>query len=323
MANNFIKLINGNTHGEVCPETLNGVIGQSDAKKTLDFFIRSHSHDVPFPTLLFTGGHGLGKTYFSSLVTKSLNRKMIEINCGKIKTTKEFVDIILSRVVGNECKTILLDEGHELSDDITTLLLTMLNPNSENVNYIPYLNNTNLIWDLTKINVIMATTDAYQIFKPLRNRCQEIYFYPYNEKDLYRIVKMYTKGIKLKCDKTELAYLCRSRARDAYVVSQNIIRHTNMKKDKDFCDKDLEELKNFLGYFPMGLKKNEIELLKIIQEESPISSANLAIRLMINESNVKEELEVRLRELGFINSTTKGRVVTDKGENYLKNLTSC
>jgi Holliday junction resolvasome RuvABC ATP-dependent DNA helicase subunit len=268
MANNFIKLINGNTHGEVCPETLNGVIGQSDAKKTLDFFIRSHSHDVPFPTLLFTGGHGLGKTYFSSLVTKSLNRKMIEINCGKIKTTKEFVDIILSRVVGNECKTILLDEGHELSDDITTLLLTMLNPNSENVNYIPYLNNTNLIWDLTKINVIMATTDAYQIFKPLRNRCQEIYFYPYNEKDL-------------------------------------------------------EELKNFLGYFPMGLKKNEIELLKIIQEESPISSANLAIRLMINESNVKEELEVRLRELGFINSTTKGRVVTDKGENYLKNLTSC
>jgi Holliday junction resolvasome RuvABC ATP-dependent DNA helicase subunit len=42
---------------------------------------------------------------------------------------------------------------------------------------------------------------------------------------------------------------------------------------------------------------------------------------MVNQKNVKDELEVRLRELDLITSSTRGRIVTDKGAKYLEKYT--
>ena len=68
----------------------------------------------------------------------------------------------------------------------------------------------------------------------------------------------------------------------------------------------------------MGLKKNELDLLKYIDIHGPISCQNLAASFMVNEDNIKSEIEIRLRELDLITNTTRGRVVTEAGKNYLE-----
>lgn len=313
-----IGVISGSNPPVVTSGIFENIIGQNDARSTLDFFLCSHSRVTPFPNLIFTGGHGLGKTFFASKIAKALGRQFIEINCGDLRTSEDFVDIVLQHVFqANKPATILMDEAHALSNEITTILLTFLNPTNNYINNFNY-RGLNIRWDMSLINVIFATTDAYHIFKPLRNRCQEIYFYPYSDDDLYEIVKGYLPEITLLCSKKDLALTCRGRARDAFVLSTNIRRLLGITGSNQFTQKDLDILKGRLGVLPMGLKRAEVDLLKTVAEHGPISAGNLAIKLMVNQSNIEEELEIRLRELGMIESSSRGRIITPLGSQYLE-----
>jgi Holliday junction DNA helicase RuvB len=171
-------------------------------------------------------------------------------------------------------------------------------------------------WDLKKINVIFATTDSFKIFKPLKNRCHEVYFNQYSNEELFEIVKNYLPSVEITCDKEKLAQVCRGRARDAYVLSLNIKRYL-IHKSKVFDDDGLDKIMNIFGIKDLGLKKNEYELLKIVFEQGPISASNMAIQMMVQEENIEDEIEIRLKELGLICNTNRGRLVTEKGKEYL------
>ncbi len=302
-------------HEEVDVNVFNKIIGQTGAKTTIGFFVSSHNPETPFPTLLFTGSHGLGKTYFASLVAKSLNRKYVEINCGDLQDGDAFMDFILDQL--SEPTTIIFDEAHMLSKEMTTILLTFLNPNGTNKNKFVY-KGIPVIWDLCKINVVFATTDAYEIFKPLKNRCQEIYFDLYSNDEMFEIVKLYANDITLTCDKDDLSYSCRNRARDAYILATNIRRYTASQNIKEFSQTNLIMLKRVLDVYPLGIKKPELELLQAISKDQPISAANLANKMGLNIKNIERELEPRLRELGLVDSSPRGRILTTNGMSYVK-----
>lgn len=321
--------MNGNIHivkgkhlkGNVNTD-FNGVVGQKSVTNKLSFFMETHSKSTPVPTMIFTGSHGLGKTYIASKMAKGMGRKYVEVNCGSIKTEKDFLyNILINRVVGDEPVTILMDESHELSQDITTLLLTLLNPNKSMENSI-YIDGWNFIYNMSNINIIFATTDAHKMFKPLLNRCERIYFESYNENDLLQMVYMYSPSVTFKCDKKELALACRGRGRDAFNLSQKINRYVMSKNNGDggFLEEDWSYLKDVFEIFPMGLNKQEVQLLDIINKHEPISCNNIALSMMINSENVESEIEIRPRELGLIASTTRGRVLTGKGKKYMEGI---
>ena len=299
------------------PSVLNDIIGQDDARKKLSFFVASHSPTTPIPTLLFTGSQGLGKSYMANKIAIATGREMVEVNCGTINTSKDFVEkIIFGKVLGNTPKTILLDEAHKLSPEVTTLLLTLLNPNERNVNLVSY-SNLLIEYDFRKLNTILATTDAYKIFKPLLNRCVEVYFQLYSNDELYRILEHYLPDITISCDKEDLAYACRGRARDAFILSQNIKRYCLMEGIRTFDEAGWQNIKSIFNIHTYGLNTQEIKLMTEIQNGGPISSGNIAIKMGVSIQNVESELEIRARELGFIENTQRGRILTDKGLAYL------
>jgi len=297
---------------------LQNIIGQQEAIRKVAFFLNSHSLNTPFPSLMFTGSQGLGKTHTARKVAECLNRDLIEINCGTIKTDKDFIEgILFERVAGKRAKTILFYEAHKLSSEITTILLSLLNTSQDNKNCLTY-KGTDIVFDLTKINVIFATTDAYRLFPPLLNRCEEIYFNLYTNNELYDILKYYIPDIALTCDPTELAYTCRGRARDTYVLASNIKRFCTMKNIKVFDETGLNEIKAIFSVHKYGLTSPEMKLLHLLKENSPISCQNIAINLGVNESNVEEEIEIRPKELGLIMNTSRGRCLSEKGIKFLK-----
>ena len=310
-----MKLITG--QDIIKPQTVfSGVIGQTDVLRQLRFLTASHDHSTPFPTLLLTGSHGLGKTFLAEKVAKNLNRKYVEINCKMVETKEELFAVLFSQVAGDQPVTILFDEAHTISKEVETVLLSLLAPNHEHKNTLSYK-----LWDvefdLRLINVIFATTDAFRMFKPLRNRTKTIYFKPYSEKELYRIVQLYAKGLVLECDSMELAQAARGRARDAYDLAQDLKRVSTSTGRNIIRKEDWENLKAIFGIAPLGLKEVEVDLLKVVGGKGPISCNNIAIHMMINPENVSEEIEIRPRELNLIKNTTKGRVLTEEGRKYL------
>lgn len=313
-------IVGNNSNSAIYPEVLENIIGQNKAKKTLQFYLKAHNSEAPFPSLLFAGSHGLGKTHFAKLVAKSLGRVYKEINCSNMTKKDEFLKFILYEVYP-ETKpvTIFFDEAHALSGEITNILLTLLNPNKENMNGIQLDSVRELKWNMLGVNIIFATTHTYQMFRPLKNRCQEIYFNTYSDKELIDILQSYLPSIKFTCDGQELAYFCRGRARDAFKLSQDIGRVIDVTGDNNFEQKDFEHLASVLNMHPMGITDMEFNLLKVIEGYGAISAANLASKLGVEEHNIVDELEPRLRELGLIDSTSKGRSLSSKGKHYCEN----
>lgn len=297
------------------------IIGQEEARRILAFYIQSHSKETPVPTMLFNGGKGLGKTFIALKVANSLGRELIEVNCATLKELKDLHAVLLNQVLGETPKTILFDEAHKLAPEgpVTTALLTLLNPEAGHKNILNY-QALGLEYNFERINCIFATTDVHRMFGPLVNRCKDIYFNLYNETDLFKILKMYTKNIKVSCSKKDLAYACRGRARDTYLLAQDIKRYCTIHNVNELTEKGWGELKYTFGINACGLKNQEVNLLRTIRDCGPISCNNLAIKMGVNTFNIESELEIRLRELSFIESTTKGRRLSKEGEKYLKEL---
>jgi len=323
--NFVIPLIEEDVNYEVVKDTsiFRNVIGQSEACKKLNFYVDSHSNEMPIPTMLFTGSHGLGKTYLARMVADALGRELIEINCGSFGDTKiseKFIEeVLFNQVMGNTPKTLLLDESHKLPQKITTMLLTLLNPNRENVNYYTY-KNWIIKFNMAKINVIFATTDAHKMFDPLVDRCKEIYFHSYDRDELLGILDFYLPNVKLACNEDDISYACRGRGRDTFTLSQDIRRYCSLRKKSVITDLEWKEFKDIFDIHAYGLTSKEIELLEMLKDGNPISCRNLAIKMMVNEHNVESELEVRLRELGFIDNVSGGRKITSEGLKCLQEI---
>jgi Holliday junction resolvasome RuvABC ATP-dependent DNA helicase subunit len=158
------------------------------------------------------------------------------------------------------------------------------------------------------------------MFKPLLNRCEEINFKRYTEEELFAILKLYLLDMKITANKDEVAEACRGRGRDAFKLSQNIKRYTTMKKTRTLDDESWDAIKDLMGIWPKGLHNKEVDFMKILLACAPISSRNLAIKMGLNINNIEDELEIRPRELGMIESTSKGRQLTEFGKAYLNTV---
>jgi len=297
-----------------------GVVGQDSVINKLKFYLSSHDNKTPFPTMLFTGSHGLGKTFVAKKLAENLHRRFIEVNCGTLSTADDFIqELIIGKIAGDTPVTLLLDEAHTLTGAVTTILLTLLAPSSNNIRTLAYKNML-LEYDLSKINVVLATTDAFRIFPPLLNRCERIYFESYGFADLLDMLQLYLPGIRIEEKNKDLAFACRGRGRDTLKLAQNILRYCHMNKTTNFDKNGWDYIKSIFEIYPCGLNRQEVELLKMINEFQPISSANLAMQMMLSEENIENELEVRCRELAMIKNTSKGRILTEEGIVYLQNV---
>ena len=118
------------------------------------------------------------------------------------------------------------------------------------------------------------------------------------------------------CNHDDLADACRSRARDAFLLSQNILRYIRMTGATTLTEVEWNAIKQIFSISHKGLTQEEVALLKVVRDFGPMSCSSLAVKLMVNEENVKSELEVRLKELGLIENTTQGRQITSKGIEY-------
>lgn len=317
-----LKLIYGETKPSNIVTRFDDVIGQERALLKLKFFMETHSDETPLPTLLFTGSHGLGKTYVAKRLAKNMGRRFVEVNCGVLDKADElFEEVLYKQVHGNAPVTLFFDESHRLSSEITTALLSMLNPSDSMKNVVQF-KGLSILFDMSKINVIFATTDAHKMFGPLVNRCQKIYFDSYEKDELIAMLKMYCPEIEeFKCDHSDLSHACRGRGRDTFVIAQNINRYMHQKRGNDvFTKSDWSKFKNIFEIYHMGLNRQELEMLKIVKKAGSISSGNIALAMMINTDNVESELETRPRELGLIKSTSRGRTLTAEGEKYMEKI---
>ena len=156
------------------------VIGQLKAKKLLSFFINGYKANSVMPHIMLTAPRGCGKTWIGKALAKNLidkgsgkPKKLVTFNCSQIKNLSQFMnEIIIPHVNEQDC-TVFFDEASELPKDVAMALLTILNPNPDNMNEFAYEDFV-INFNFRKQSFIFATTEGQSIFHALMDRMERV-----------------------------------------------------------------------------------------------------------------------------------------------------
>ena len=160
------------------PQTLNRVIGQESAVKTLQAHLAKNT--LPH-TILFSGFSGCGKTSLARILKTELDcsdNDFHEVNCADLRGIDDARDIIRHMgfaPVGGKCRIWLLDECHQSTLAWFNSMLKALEDTPEHVYF------------------FLCTTDPQKLPKTIKTRCTEIKLNSISINDLTLLVKKVAK----------------------------------------------------------------------------------------------------------------------------------
>jgi len=304
--------------------TFPDIIGQESAKRVLDFHIGGFKATKVMPHLMFVAPKGCGKTTLAKAVARTLKgiddaKRYFEINCSTIKNVKQFFNQLVIPLMQDRDATILFDEASEIPKDVSMAMLTILNPNAENMTSFSFEDYT-VDFDFSRLSFMFATTETQSVFHALMDRLERVDLEEYSIDEMGQIVAMNLEiDIEPKTLR-DIAGVLRGNARAAQKMAHKIVSYSKQNRVRRFDATHWKDLSKILNIFPLGLNVTEIQLLRILKDNKDCSLTNLSAKTGISKQAVQRDFEIYLQKHSLMEITTAGRNITAKGLDYLKLL---
>jgi len=302
-------------------ENYSKIIGQDKVKKKLNFLLDGYNKTKILPHLIFVAPRGCGKTLIAQETANIMKReKTILVNCSTIKNVKQFLNQIMLPYVYNKDAVIIFDEASELPRDVTMALLTILNPNQNNMNEFTFDEGT-YTFHFNLNSFIFCTTEAQKIFHALLDRLYRVDLEDYSYIDLGKIIN---SNLKLKNQTineeilNEVASVCRGNARQAQSMANQVSSYLASKKSNELTRTGWNEIKDSLSIYPLGLTELELNVLKILKEHGEVRLTNLSAKTNLTKDMLQRNVELYLIRHSLIEVRPTGRALTKKGHDYHK-----
>ena len=302
--------------------TFPDIIGQESAKRVLDFHIGGFKSTKVMPHLMFVAPKGCGKTTLAKAVARTLKgiddaKRYFEINCSTIKNVKQFFNQLVIPIMQDRDATILFDEASEIPKDVSMAMLTILNPNAENMTSFSFEDYT-VDFDFSRLSFMFATTETQSVFHALMDRLERVDLEEYSLDEMGQIVAMNLEVDIEPRTLRDIAGVLRGNARAAQKMAHKIKSYCSQNNIKRFNYTHWKDLSRILNIFPLGLNVTEIQLLNILKDNKDCSLTNLSAKTGISKQAVQRDFEIYLQKHSLMEITTAGRNITAKGLDYLK-----
>jgi Holliday junction resolvasome RuvABC ATP-dependent DNA helicase subunit len=301
------------------------MIGQKKTKSVLGFYIDAFEKTEILPHMFIVGMRGQGKTMLATQVAKNLRSKtlgrvkpMLTINCSTLKNVRQFIEDIVLQYVRDQHITLFFDEVHEMPVPIQTCLLTVLNPNKNNMNTLRF-EDYHIEFDFTKISFIFATTDPQQVITPLKDRCRMVHMEEYQYDELGQIVKANSEDLEFDEETLrDIASVCRGNARNACLMAKDNIIQFARRHNVSYIDNEIwGRIKSVLGILPLGLENTELQILKVLKERQVCSLTNISAVTGLSAQALRAEFELYPLKHNLMEIAQGGRRLTKRGREYL------
>lgn len=304
------------------PKWLNEYIGQDKAKEKLDIFIEAaKNRQEPLDHVLLNGPPGLGKTTLAGIIANEMGVN-IKITSGPAIERPGDLASILTNLQKDD--VLFIDEIHRINRSVEEILYPAMEDYSLDIIVGKGPSARSIRLDLNRFTLIGATTRTGMLSSPLRDRFGVILNLDlYDVESLTEIILRTGRILDIEVTK-EGAEKIAQRSRGTPRIANRLV-----KRVRDFAEvraggiidgKVAEEGLNLLEIDSYGLDALDRKILECMIfnfDGRPVGIDAIAAAAGEERVTIEDVYEPYLMQIGFINRTPRGRVVTKKAYDYL------
>ena len=303
------------------PSSLEEFIGQEDIKQNLIIYVKAAKiQKLPLPHIMLSGGPGLGKTSCALLCSYLMGGQLKTINGVSLQKATDITSI-LAAIKKNDI--IFIDEIHRINKKIEEILYSAMEDFTLDLIIGEGSQGKIVKIKLPLFTLVGATTKYGMLSQPLRNRFGiHFRFEEYSTDNLKEILLNFCKKINIEINEdaaNEIAIRGKKTPRIVINLTKRIIDYMYAKEEK-FLNKELIIFSlKMMGIDNRGLEPIDLNYLRLLINKKPMGLTTICALLQETENTVEDTIEPYLLNINFIERTAKGRVITEKGLDHLKN----
>lgn len=304
------------------PQRFDEYIGQERLKRNLKLAIdAAKRRGEPIDHVLLYGPPGLGKTTMASVIANEMGVGLRVTAGPAIERAGDLASILTNLSDGD---ILFIDEIHRLSRTVEEVLYSAMEDFKLDIVIGKGPAARSIRLDLPKFTVIGATTRTGSLAAPLRDRFGHLYrleFYTHGEiaDIITRAAGILNVGIKDDAAKT-LSTRARLTPRIANRLLKRVRDYADVNGDGIIDTVTTHSALNMMEIDELGLDVADRQLLQKIIEmygDKPVGLNTIAALTGDEQTTIEDFYEPYLMQIGFIERTPRGRVVTVKAKQHL------
>jgi holliday junction DNA helicase RuvB len=308
--------------GSLRPRSLDEFVGQERIKEQLGIALEAaKGRGEALDHVLLVGPPGLGKTSLAYIVREELGVGIRTVAGPALERKGDLAAILTSL---EDRDVLFVDEIHRLSRAVEEIFYPALEDFRLDIIVGQGPAARTLTLDLPPFTLVGATTRTGLLTTPLRDRFGMTYRLDYYEvDDLTRIVHRSARILGVEIQDEAAGEIAR-RARGTPRVANRILRRVRdvaeVRHDGAITIEVAREALALLEVDETGLEKIDRALLRAILHKfggGPVGLSTLAVALGEESDTIEDVYEPYLLQLGLIQRTARGRIVTELGRAHV------
>jgi len=304
---------------------LDEIIGRDGIKKKLRILINSaRSRSDSLEHMLFYGPPGLGKTTFGYAISNEFGSKFIITSGPALNSKAEIASIITNM---NDGDVLFIDEIHRLNKVLEEFLYPILEDFKMDISFGNGTLSKLVRLDVPKFTLVGATTQIGLISSPLRDRFGMVFKVDFfSLEELAEIVLKNAEKLEVKIDKDAAVEIAKRSRGTARIAIRNLRRARDYAHHKRVGKIDFStviETFDEMEVDEYGLDLVMRKYLEVIHKNfqgGPVGLGNIAASIYEDDRTIEEVYEPYLIKIGFLKRTKQGRLITEKGREYISSL---
>jgi holliday junction DNA helicase RuvB len=299
------------------PNYLMDFVGQEHIKSNLNVFIQAaNTRKESLDHTLFYGPPGLGKTSLAHIIAKEMG---VNFKATSGPTLSKAADLaaILTNLQEND--VLFIDEIHRLNTNIEEVLYPAMEDFHLDIIIGEGPAARSVRIDLPKFTLIGATTRLGLLSNPLRDRFGiPLRLNFYNTDELVKVLQRASKLLKTIISEKgaeEIAKRSRGTPRIALRLLKRVRDFASVENKNQIDEKIADSALNRLEVDKAGLDSNDYRYLKFISNNyngGPVGVETIAAALSEQRDAIEEAIEPYLIQIGLLQRTPRGRMITDQ-----------